>query len=100
MAFFGIGVLLTFFTGDERFLLVKDSLHTSVAGLLFLGTCVARRPLTFAITKRFAAADDQARRALDAKWAAEPRFRRAFYVTSLVWVGPRSSGSSGWWTAR
>jgi hypothetical protein len=32
MAFFGIGVLLTFFTGDERFLLVKGSPHTSVAG--------------------------------------------------------------------
>jgi two-component system response regulator DesR len=46
--FFGIGVLLTFFTGDERFLLVKDSLHTAVAGLLFVGSCLVRRPLTFA----------------------------------------------------
>ncbi len=35
---FGIGLVLSFVTGDPRFLLLKDSLSPGVLGLVFLVT--------------------------------------------------------------
>jgi hypothetical protein len=44
---FGLGLLLTFVSGDPRFLLVKESFVTGAAGIAFLVTAaVGRRPLT------------------------------------------------------
>ena len=46
---FGIGLALTFVSGDPRFLLVKESFVTGAVGLTFLVTALrGRRPLTLA----------------------------------------------------
>ncbi|MFD1542688.1 VC0807 family protein [Nonomuraea guangzhouensis] len=79
LVLFGTGLALTLVTGDERFLLAKGSIHVAFLGLLFLGTCLVGRPLTFHLAKRFVAGD------IEAKWDASPAFRRGFYTAALVW---------------
>lgn len=84
MVLFGVGLGLTFITGDARFVLVKDSMTSFLAGLFFLGSCALHRPLTYYAAQRFAgpAGGDAVR----AKFA-DPAIRRRFYLTSLVWGG-------------
>lgn len=84
MLLFGVGLALTFVTGDARFVLVKDSATSFLAGLFFLGSCAAHRPLTYYAAQRFTAPAEQA--GLRAKFA-DPQIRRRFYLTSLVWGG-------------
>ncbi len=85
LAVFGIGLALSFLTGNARFLLAKDSLPTAVAGLIFLGTCLAGRPLSYAWGKRMMARTPQKQRRWASMWETEPAFRRVFYVVSLAW---------------
>lgn len=84
MVLFGVGLALTFVTGDARFVLVKDSATSFLAGLFFLGSCALRRPLTYYAAQRFAGPDAQD--TVRAKFA-DPATRRRFYLTSLVWGG-------------
>lgn len=84
MVLFGVGLALTFVTGDARFVLVKDSMTSFLAGLFFLGSCALRRPLTYYAAQRFAGPAGQ--EAVRAKFA-DPVIRRRFYLTSLVWGG-------------
>jgi hypothetical protein len=85
MVLFGVGFVLTFVTGDARFMLVKDSLTSLLAGLFFLGSVALRRPLTYYAAQRFSGAAGLAE--LTANYVADPTFRRRFYVSSLVWGG-------------
>lgn len=82
MVMFGFGLALSFATGDARFVLAKDSATTGIAGLVFLGSCLARRPLTYYATLRFAGADGVA--ALRQRWRV-PAARHRWYVASVVW---------------
>lgn len=82
MILFGVGLALTFVTGDARFILVKDSLTSFLAGLFFLGSCAVRRPLTYYAAQRFTGPVGQAE--LRAKYA-DPVVRRRFFISSLVW---------------
>lgn len=82
---FGVGIALSLLTGDERTLMATKSLTTCVAGLIFLGTCVAGRPAAFAVAKRFGAEDEETARRWDVLYAAEPSFRRVYLVMTLVW---------------
>jgi len=84
MVLFGVGLALTFVTGDARFVLVKDSLTSLLAGLFFVGSVALRRPLTYYAAQRFTGAAGQAE--LRANYT-DPSFRRRFYVSSLVWGG-------------
>jgi hypothetical protein len=84
LVLFGVGLALTFVTGDARFVLVKDSATSLLAGLFFLGSVALRRPLTYYAAQRFSGAAGRAE--LIAKYA-DPTFRRGFYVSSLVWGG-------------
>ncbi|MBA3905671.1 MAG: hypothetical protein H0X35_03155 [Pseudonocardiales bacterium] len=80
---FGLGLVLSFATGDARFLLVVKSLVSGAIGLVFLGTAVrGRRPLTLAAQQSWspATADD-----LAAEYAANPAVRRGHLVSSTVW---------------
>ncbi|MBB6376983.1 hypothetical protein BKA01_004241 [Pseudonocardia eucalypti] len=79
---FGFGLALSFATGDARFMLAKDSATTAIAGLVFLGSCLVRRPLTYDATLRFAGAGGVA--ALRERWL-DPVARRRWYVASVVW---------------
>jgi hypothetical protein len=80
---FGLGLLLSFATGDARFLLVVKSLTTGVVGLFFLVTAVrGRRPLTLAAQQSWSpeSADELAR-----EYATNPHVRRGHRLCSTVW---------------
>lgn len=81
MVLFGVGLALTFITGDARFVLVKDSTTSFLAGLFFLGSCALRRPLTYYAARRFAGPGGQD--AVRAKFA-DPAIRWRFQLSSLV----------------
>ena len=85
LVLFGVGLALTFVTGDARFVLVKDSLTSFLAGLFFLGSCALGRPLTYYAAQRFAR--PEGRDQLRARYAADPAVRRRYFVSALVWGG-------------
>lgn len=85
MVVFAVGLGLSFVTGDARFLLAKDSIGTAVAGLIFLGTCVVGRPMTFYAAQRFAATTADKRAWWNTRWQTTPAFRRGFRLMSVVW---------------
>ena len=79
---FGIGLILSFVSGDARFLLLKDSITTAVVGLTFLVTSLRGTPLTLAAAQGFRPAD---RERIAEQYRAEPVVRRAYQVSSRVW---------------
>ncbi|GAA1668639.1 VC0807 family protein [Fodinicola feengrottensis] len=82
LAVFGVGLVLSFVTGSARFLLLKDSVGTGVAGLLFAGSCFVGRPLIFYAAKRMQG-DGGAR--FEDLWATAEPFRKMFRLMSMVW---------------
>ena len=79
---FTVGIVLSFLTGDVKFLLVKESAGTFVAGVAFLVSCLLGRPLIYFAALRM----QPAREAEFAQlWATRPEFRRTFVVLSAVW---------------
>jgi hypothetical protein len=85
LVIFGIGLVGSVLTGDARFLLLKESVTTAVAGLLFLGSAVAGRPLTFYAAKRLSAGQPDRVAYLDRRWAESALLRRQFTLISVVW---------------
>jgi hypothetical protein len=83
LVLFGVGLGLTFLTGDVRFVLAKDSATTGIAGLIFLGSTAIGRPLSYYAAQRFAGPAGAAQ--LRAKVAAEPALLRHFTVMSAGW---------------
>lgn len=79
---FGVGLALSFVTGDARFLLVVKSLVTGAIGLVFLATVLRGRPLTLAAQQSWspATADDLGR-----EYAENPAVRRGHRISSTVW---------------
>jgi hypothetical protein len=80
---FGVGLVLSFVTGDARFLLVVKSLVTGAIGLVFLATALrGRRPLTLAAQQSWspATADELAQ-----EYASDPDVRRGHRRCSTVW---------------
>jgi intracellular septation protein A len=82
---FGVGLVLSLLSGDEKFLMAVKSVTTSIAGLIFLGTCALGRPAAFAVAKLFGAENADTVRRWEALYAAEPAFRRVYLVMTLVW---------------
>ncbi|WP_116202313.1 VC0807 family protein [Amycolatopsis circi] len=82
---FGLGLGLSFLTGDPRLLLAKESVTTFCAGVALLGSCVLGRPLAYYAARRLAhsAGGDQQRQ-FDAA-ADSATLRRRWYQISLVW---------------
>ncbi|GAA2760448.1 VC0807 family protein [Actinopolymorpha rutila] len=85
VAIFGFGLVMSFVTGDERFLLAKESFGTGAAGLAFLGSCFVGRPLIFYAARRFSARTEAARAGWEDMWHSSPGFRRTFVVLSAGW---------------
>jgi hypothetical protein len=80
------GFAIALVTGSERFLLAKESVLTALVGCWFLGSLWSARPLTYVLTRpllegRF----QQKRRSWEALWAGEPRFRRIWRVSTVMW---------------
>lgn len=84
---FALGLILSFLTGDERFLLAIKSLTTGVLAVVLIGTCVAGKPAAFGIAKRFGADDAATAARWDVMYAQRPAFRRIYLVMTLVWAG-------------
>lgn len=84
---FGIGLLLSFITGDEKLLLASKSLTTAVLSMVLLGTVAVGRPAAFGVAKRFGAHGDEERQSWDHLYTAVPSFRRVYIVMTLVWAG-------------
>lgn len=82
MTVFLVGLVLSFVTGDARFLLLKESFGTAVAGIIFLASCAFGRPLIFAAAKRLR---PERVAVFDANWRTNAPFRRTFYLLSIGW---------------
>jgi hypothetical protein len=84
MVLFGVGLALTFITGDVRFALLKDSLTSFLAGVFFLGSCAVHRPMAYSAAQRFAGPAGAAQ--VRARYL-DPLVRHRYYLSSLVWGG-------------
>ncbi|QWF77687.1 VC0807 family protein [Amycolatopsis sp. CA-230715] len=82
LALFGAGLLLTFVTGDARFVLAKDAAVSGVASLVMLGSCLIGRPIAYYAAKRFAESSGHA--GFD-RTANTDAMRRRWYRVTLVW---------------
>jgi hypothetical protein len=82
---FFVGFATALLIRDESVLLARESIHGAIAGLIFLGSAAIRRPLTYAAYRRIAGAVSGTTEQLNQCWTSSPRFRRAFYTTTLVW---------------
>jgi hypothetical protein len=82
-------IVLSLITDSSRFLLARDGFITAMWGLWFLATLRARwarRPGAFALARPLM----EGRRAFgsaswDQLWADEPKFRRIWRVSTIVW---------------
>ncbi len=80
---FGLGLGLTFLSGDARFLLLKASIVTAAVGTTFLITGLrGRRPLTLAAQQSWSPARAAE---LAHEYRTDPLTRRAHRVSSTVW---------------
>lgn len=79
---FTVGLVLSFVTGDARFLLVKESAGTGVAGIAFLVSCLLGKPLVYHAALRMQPAKESEFAQL---WGTRPEFRRTFVVLSAGW---------------
>lgn len=80
----GFGIALV--AGSDRFLLAKESVLTAMVGCWFLGSLWTARPLTYLFTRpllerRFS----RKSRSWEELWEREPRFRRIWYVSTVMW---------------
>ncbi|MBO0819582.1 MAG: hypothetical protein J2P26_01890 [Nocardiopsaceae bacterium] len=80
---FLIGLALTLATGDPRVAVAKDSVMTGVTGVAFLASCLAGRPMMFAMAKRMLPETRQAE--VDQRWRDDPMYRSRLVVLSLIW---------------
>ncbi len=83
LAAFGV----TLITGSDRFLLARESVLTAVVGGWFLSSIWKERPLTYVFTRpllegRFGTTG----RKWEPIWEREPRFRRIWRVSSVMWA--------------
>lgn len=85
MFVFGVGLGLSFLTGSQNFLLVKESFGTGLVGLGFLVTCLFGKPLMYYTSQRFAATTPDERARWQGLWETVPGFRRHFRFMSAVW---------------
>lgn len=79
-------LVISVISHSPRFLLAKDGLITSVWGIWFLASLGARRPAAFLFARPLM----EGRRVFavrdwDALWDAEPRFRRIWRVSTVIW---------------
>ncbi|MDH6109585.1 hypothetical protein P3T36_000356 [Kitasatospora sp. MAP12-15] len=81
-----LGLAATLVSGSTRFMLAKDGWVTGVAGLLFLASVRARRPLVFLggrplLEGRWRSDGTS----WDVLWEREPAFRRIWRVSTVIW---------------
>jgi hypothetical protein len=85
LVMFGGSLAVTFVTGDARFMLVKDSAQSFIAGLVLVGSCVIGRPLAYYAARRFARAGGQSQQDEFEATAHSATMRARWFRVSLVW---------------
>lgn len=85
LALFGAGLAISFATGDARFILVKDAAGSCTAGLVFLGSCIIKRPIAYYAAQRFARSAGSAQHEEFQATARSDLMRARWYRVSLVW---------------
>lgn len=83
---FGIGLVLTMFTGSPRFLLAKDSISTAVCGIVFLVTLAFGKPMMYYFAQRFGATGDAERQEWARLYPTNSGFRAFFRGLTVVWA--------------
>lgn len=80
---FGIGLAMSFVSGDVRFLLLKSSVMTATVAMAFLVTAArGRRPLTLAAEQSWA---PNRAAGIAEEYRTDPDVRRRHRVCSTVW---------------
>jgi hypothetical protein len=88
LASFVVSIMVSLIAHNPRFLLAKEGLITGVWGVWFLASLAARRPAAYLFARplmegsRMFAADDW-----DVLWQSQPRFRRIWRISSVMWGG-------------
>ena len=79
------GLATSGLSGNAAFAVAKDSLFTTVFGLVFLGSLLTPRPLIFQLGRQYSTGSDPAAMAAwDARWE-RPLFRRTIRIMTAVW---------------
>ncbi|QUH05692.1 hypothetical protein HUO13_00860 [Saccharopolyspora erythraea] len=76
---------LVLISGDDRTLIIKDSLGTGITGLIFLASCFVGKPAMFHAGRRFRSAGDNVEE-WEGLWGTNPGFRRTFTLMTAVWA--------------
>ncbi|MGG2460198.1 VC0807 family protein [Streptomyces sp. RGM 3693] len=81
-----LGMVISLISGGTRFMLARDGWVTAVAGLCFLGSVRARRPLAYLgarplLEGRFRSDGTS----WETLWGNEPVFRRIWRVSTVIW---------------
>jgi hypothetical protein len=80
-----LGLATSGLTNNPAFAVAKESLFTTVFGLLFLGSLLTSRPLIFRLGRQYSTGGDPAEiAAWDARWE-HPLFRRTIRIMTAVW---------------
>ncbi|MEV6769363.1 VC0807 family protein [Nocardia sp. NPDC051030] len=82
-----LGALMSLVTGDPRVLLVRDSWLFGALGLWVLGTLATSKPFMLVASRAIVTAKIGAEgaRQYEARWDAQPEFRRGLRVLTAVW---------------
>ncbi|MQY20422.1 VC0807 family protein [Nocardia macrotermitis] len=86
LAGFVVGFVLTFVSGDARFILAKDSVVTGLVGLAFLGSTLVGKSLIYLAARSGAAGGGPEKlAAFEERYRSRPTMRRAFVMMSVIW---------------
>ncbi len=83
LASFALGLVLTFISGDARFVVAKDSFTTALIGAAFLGSTLAGKPLIYVSAQRGMSAEAAA--VFRERYRTTPQMRRTLGSLSVVW---------------
>ena len=81
----GISVLLTFVTGNPRFMLAKAGFFTMAVGLVFVISLWFKKPLVFIIAAYLLERMEVPRARLERLWEERPIFRLIWRKATLIW---------------
>ncbi len=83
LAALAISFATSWWGGDPRFALVKDSTLTLIFGSLFLASLLAPRPLIFYVSQQYM--EGATAQAWEERWASSATFRTTMRVMTAVW---------------
>ncbi|MGV9679911.1 VC0807 family protein [Nocardia sp. NPDC003482] len=86
LAGFALGLALTFISGDDRFMIAKDSIGSGLIGCGFLGSLALGKPLIYVAARRgLASSNPTALAAFDERYRTRPAMRRSLRILTILW---------------